>query len=111
MAAVQFSIATIDPTVLRRLMGTAAEPGVTREIHNAGVLLFQREKRNGSAIKHFQFMVEFGSDNEAGAVANWLWSSLHGHGTTLRIGQMDVPMQHGAIKRALMAAAGREGAE
>ena len=104
MPAAPMSIATIDDTVPSRLMGTHPYPGTTREIHNAGVLLYQGESSRGSALNRYRFIVEFGSENGAGALANWLWSELHGHASTLKIGDDDVPVQHGAIKRALLAA-------
>jgi hypothetical protein len=105
MPATPMSIATIDDTVPIRLMGVHPRPGSTREIHNAGVLLYQGETSRGSAINRYRFIVEFDSENGAGAVANWLWSALHGHTSTLKIGEDDVPVQHSAIKRALLSAA------
>ena len=105
MPAAPLSIATIDDTVPTRLMGAHPHPGSTREIHNAGVLLYQGESSRGSALNRYRFIVEFGSENGAGALANWLWSALHSHTSTLKIGDDDVPVQHAAIKRALLAAA------
>jgi hypothetical protein len=105
MPAAPLSIATIDQTVPFRLMGAHPRPGSTREIHNAGVLLYQGESSRGSALNRYRFVVEFGSDNAAGAMANWLWTELHGHASALKIGEDDVPVQHAAIKRALLAAA------
>ena len=105
MPAAPLSIATIDSTVPVRLMGVQPHPGLTREIHNAGVLLFQGEASHGSALNRYHFLVEFGTENAAGAIANWLWTELHGHASTLKIGDEDVPLQNSAIKRALLAAA------
>ena len=100
------SIASIDRTIPRRLMGAGAQPGASREIHNAGLLLFQGTSAGVvGALNQHRFLVEFGTENAAAAVANWLWSSLHGRATTLSIGDVDVPIQNGAIKRALIAAA------
>lgn len=98
------SIASIDQTIPRRLMGSGARPGASREIHNAGLLLFKGSSADHGLSEH-RFLVEFGTENAAGALANWLWSTLHGRVTTLSIGEEDVPIQNGAIKRALIAAA------
>jgi hypothetical protein len=99
------SIATIDSSILRRLIGAGPTPGVSREIHNAGVLRFEGSSPSGDGpLDHHRFVVEFGTENAAAALANWLWSTLHGHASTLRIGDDEVPIQNGAIKRALIAA-------
>ena len=100
------SIASIDANLPGRLMGTSPRPGSSREIHNAGVLRFEGSSASelGGANEH-RFLVQFGSENSAAALANWLWSTLHGRVTTLSIGDEDVPIQNGAIKRALIAAA------
>lgn len=100
------SIASIDSTIPRRMMGAGARPGLSREIHNAGVLLFEGSSATrSSAVNQHRFLVEFGTENAAGALANWLWSTLHGRATALSIGDREVPIQNGAIKRALIAAA------
>jgi hypothetical protein len=100
------SIASIDMAIPQKLMGTRPRPGTSREIHNAGILLFEgTSPSKGNSISHHHFLVEFGTENAAAALANWLWSTLHGHTTTLKIGDQDVPIQNGAIKRALIAGA------
>jgi hypothetical protein len=105
MPAAAVSIETLDTTVPERLLGVAPAPGLAREIHNAGVLLFRSESPRGSIPHRYDFIVEFGSGNGAGLLANWLWTELHGHAATLRIGDEDVAVQHSEIKRALLAAA------
>ena len=100
------SIASIGETIPTKLMGTGARPGTSREIHNAGVLLFEGSSATRVAgIHNHRFLVEFGTANAAGALANWLWSTLRGCATTLNIGDEEVPIHNGAIKRALIAAA------
>ena len=100
------SIATIDAGIVRRLVGVGAKPGVSREIHNAGVVRFQGSSSgHDGPLDHHRFIVEFGTENAAGVLANWLWSTLHGHASSLTIGDDEVPIQNGAIKRALIAAA------
>ena len=106
MPTAAFAIASIDSTLPRRLLGVTPQPGMRREIHNAGVVLFEgTQTRRGTPINEHRFLVEFGSANAAAALANWLWNCLHGHATTLRVGDDDVPIQNAAIKRALLAAA------
>jgi hypothetical protein len=56
-------------------------------------------------VNEHRFVVEFATANAAAVVANWLWNTLHGHAASLRVGTDDVPIQNGAIKRALLAAA------
>jgi hypothetical protein len=99
------SIVTIDPTIVRRLMGGGARPGSSRTTVNAGLLLFEGSStaRDGPPAHHF--LVEFGTENTAAAIANWLWSMLRGHVTSLNVGDEPVEIHHGAIKRALIAAA------
>ena len=100
------SIATIDAGIVRRLVAVGAKPGVSREIHNAGVVRFQGSSSgHDGPLDHHRFIVEFGTENAAGVLANWLWSTLHGHASSLTIGDDEVPIQNGAIKRALIAAA------
>jgi hypothetical protein len=100
------SIASVDLAIPQKLMGTTPRPGTSREIHNAGMLLFEgTSSGRGNSISRHHFLVEFGTENAAAALANWLWSTLHGHTTTLMIGDQDVPIQNGAIKRALIAGA------
>jgi hypothetical protein len=55
----------------------------------------------------YAFSLEFGSDAVAAAAANWMWSQLQGHAARLRVGGEDVPVHHGAIKAAFLAAVGR----
>jgi hypothetical protein len=101
------SIASIDATIPQRLFGRAVRPGSRREVHNAGILLFEgtsRSNHGGAPVVEHRFFVEFGSENGAAVVANWLWNCLHGHATALKVGDDEVPIQNGAIKRALIAA-------
>jgi hypothetical protein len=103
MPVTNFAITSIDPGLPRRLLGVNAEPETAREIHNAGVVLYRGASNvSVSGRMRHAFTVEFGSENAAGAVANWMWTALHGHVSTLDIGGEDVPVQNGAIKRALL---------
>jgi hypothetical protein len=99
-------ISSIDMAIPHKLMGAPPSPGASREIHHAGVVLFEgTTPPNGGALSHHHFLVEFGTENAAAVLANWLWSTLHGHASTLVIGNQKVPIQNGAIKQALIAAA------
>ena len=100
------SIATIDDGIVRRLVGVGAKPGVSRVVHNAGVVRFEGSSSGpDEPWDRHRFIVEFGTENAAGVLANWLWSVLHSHASSLIIGDDEVPIQNGAIKRALIAAA------
>jgi hypothetical protein len=106
MPSAAFAIASIDTALPQRLLGLAAQPGMRCEIHGAGLVLFAGTSAEpGNPLNEHRFVVEFGSANAAAVLANWLWSSLHGHVATLRVGDDDVPIQNGAIKQALLAAA------
>jgi hypothetical protein len=103
MPSAEFSLTSLDPTLPKRLLGVTPGPSTARHIHNAGVVVYRGSTAVGSAGRHRHgFTVEFGTDNGAGVVANWLWSSLHAHVSTLEIGGHDVPVQNAAIKRALL---------
>jgi hypothetical protein len=100
------SIATIDASIVRRLIGAGARPGVSRNVHNAGVVRFEGSStgKDGPLGNH-RFIIQYSTENAAAVLANWLWSVLRGHASSLRIGGDEVPIQNGAIKRALIAAA------
>lgn len=103
MPSADFTIVSVDPAVPRRLLGVTARPELAREIHGAGVVLYHGATEAGTAgrMRH-RFTLEFGSPNAAGVIANWMWSTLHGHVAALEIGGEDVPLQNAAIKRALL---------
>jgi len=75
-------------------------------VHNGGVIVYVRAVdpalRNMPRI--YEFLVQFGSENAAGILANRLWSDLQGTGATLEIGRLDVRMQSAAIRDALLMA-------
>ena len=103
MPSADFAIVSVDPAVPRRLLGVTARPELAREIHGAGVVLYHgaTEADTPGRLRH-RFTLEFGSPNAAGLIANWMWSTLHGHVAALEIGGEDVPLQNAAIKRALL---------
>jgi hypothetical protein len=103
MPTADFSISSVDPTLPRRLLGVEPQPAIAREIHNAGVVRFRGSQHTSpSGRQRHAFSVEFSTENGAGALANWMWTALHGRVSTLEIGGDDVPIQNGAIKRALL---------
>jgi len=103
MPTVEFSIASIDPTLPRRLLGVEPRPATAREIHNAGVVLYRgSQQASPSGRQRHAFSLEFGTENAAGILANWMWTALHGHVSTLEIGGDAVPVHNAEIKRALL---------
>jgi|SRR6476661_7420745 len=103
MPTAEFSISSIDPTLPRRLLGVAPLPSTAREVHNAGIVLYRgSEESSPSGRQRHTFSVEFGSENAAGVLANWIWTALHGHVSTLEIGGDAVPVQNARIKQALL---------
>jgi len=103
MPTAEFSISSIDPALPRRLLGVDPRPASAREIHNAGVVLYRgSDQTSPSGRQRHTFSVEFGSENAAGVLANWIWTALHGHVSTLEIGGDAVPVQNALIKRALL---------
>jgi hypothetical protein len=104
MPTAEFSITSIDASLPRRLLGVDAIPATARQIHHAGVVVYHgSETTSLSGRQRHDFTVEFGTENAAGVVANWMWTALHGHVSSLAIGGDEIPVQNGAIKRALIA--------
>jgi hypothetical protein len=102
----KFSFTSVDPTLPRRLLGVEPAPATAREIHHAGVVTYLGRAETDAAARHrHTFTVEFGTENAAGILANWLWNALHGHVASLEVGGDVVPLQNAAIKRALLARA------
>lgn len=103
MPSAEFAITTIDRSLPRRLLGVDPQTATARQIHNAGVVVYHgASEPDAAGRQRHAFILEFGSPNAAGVVANWMWSSLHGHVARLEIGGEDVPIQNAAIKRALL---------
>lgn len=109
MPVVPLEIATTDETLVAVLVGPQGlTPGSGVEISSGALLVYdgrERGRERGGAAAH-AFRLEFGTPNVAAVAANWLWSRLHGHAADLRVAGMDVPLDHVAIKAALLAAAG-----
>ena len=103
MPTAEFSISSVDPALPRRLLGVEPQPATARAIHNAGVVMYRGSQQTSpSGRQRHAFSVEFGTENAAGILANWMWTALNGHVSTLEIGGDAVPVQNGAIKRALL---------
>ena len=103
MPTAEFSFSSADPTLPRRLLGVEPAPATAREIHNVGVVQYHGSQQTSPSggLRH-AFSVEFGTENAAGILANWMWTALHGHVSTIEIGGDAVAVQNGAIKRALL---------
>lgn len=107
MPTAPLEVVTVDASVVARLMGVAAPtPGLRRQVQSGAVLLFIGPGRGEAGGGSYELEAEYGSPNVAAALANWLWSQLHGHVSVLRVAGEEVPLQHAAIKEALLAAAG-----
>ncbi len=103
MPSAVFAITTIDPSLPRRLLGVDPQTATPRQIHHAGIVTYQgASEPDDVGRQRYKFVLEFGSPNSAGLVANWMWTSLHGHVARLEIGGEEVPVQNAAIKRALL---------
>jgi hypothetical protein len=105
--AVDFRLITFDPDIPFRVMAVRTlVPGTRRYIHNGGVIVYLgplREPRGG-VPGIFEFSAQFGSDTAAALMANRMWSELLGLGVRLEIGGADVPLDHTAIKEAMLLA-------
>jgi hypothetical protein len=104
MPIAEFSISSVDPALPRRLLGVEPETSTAREIHNAGVVLYRgSQQTNLSGRQRHTFAVEFATENGAAVLANWMWTTLHAHVSTLEFAGDEVPVQNAQIKRALLA--------
>jgi len=104
---VAFRIRSFDSEVHFRVMATHnVVPGVRRHVHNGGVIVYVRavDPALTNMPRIHEFLVQLGSENAAGILANRLWSDLQGTGATLEIGRVEVHMQSAAIRDALLMA-------
>jgi len=105
--AVRLRLLTVDPTVPFRFMAARTlVPGLRRPIHNGGAIVYQGSvpAKDAGQPAVYDFLVQFGSQNAAGIMANRLWNDLHGLAATLEIDGVPVEVQNAAIKDALLAA-------
>jgi hypothetical protein len=97
-------LTSVDPMVPLKVMSTRTlVPGLQRRIHNGGVIMYERSRADNGAGTTYELVAQFGSENAAAILANTLWSDLHGMGATLAIEGTEVPLNHSAIKEALLA--------
>jgi len=104
---VHLRLETLDPTAPLRLMATRTlVPEQRRWIKEGGVFVYERMVRAPAAGKPgaYDFVVQFGSENGAGLMANTLWNDLHGLGARLLVEGEEVALTNSAIKDALLAA-------
>ena len=109
MPAVPIEIATADESLVALLLAPeSVATGATRELSSGALLSYDgrlgADGATGAPVHGFR--LEFATPNVAAVAANWLWSQLHGHAAELRIAGAQVPMNHAAIKAALLEAAG-----
>ena len=109
MASVSLEVASADAGLMARLAGSAGPvPGAVHEVNSGALLVYEgrRSDPGATGTEAHAFQLEFGTPNVAAAAANWLWSQLHGHAAELRVAGEEVPVDHVAIKAALLNAAG-----
>jgi hypothetical protein len=104
---VAFRVRSLDSEVPFRVMATGTiVPGMRRHVHNGGVIVYLRtvDPALRDMPRIHEFLLQFGSENAAGVLANRLWTDLQGSGATLEIGRFEVRMQSAAIRDALLMA-------
>jgi hypothetical protein len=100
--AVRLTVETVDPGVPLTVMATRTlVPGLRRRVHNGGVLVYEGAHPGDSGTA-YEFVAQYGSDNAAAVLANTLWSDLHGVGASVFIEDVPVPLNHSALKEALL---------
>lgn len=104
---VKFCLRTSDPEVPFRVMATRTlMPGVRRQIHNGGVIVYRRARE--PALRHmpvvYEFVAQFGSTDGAAILADRLSQDLKGTGAIFEVGKDEVRLEAGAILQAFLAA-------
>jgi hypothetical protein len=100
---VRMQAVSVDPDVPLHLMATRTlSPGLRRRVHNGGVLVYQGASETTDGAWVYDVIAQYGSDNAAAVLANTLWSDLHGLGVRLYVEGVEVPLNHAAIKEALL---------
>jgi hypothetical protein len=97
-----------DPALPLRVMRTRTlTPGQRRRIQDMAALEYTGTLQSPGPAEpgRYGFLVEFGSDNAAALVANFLWSTLHAEPAAVVVGGVPVPLTNSALKEALLAAA------
>jgi hypothetical protein len=90
------------PAPLESIMGVAAAPpGTSREIADAGVVVYEGAQAEGDLMR-YTFSLQFGSENAGAILSNWLWSRLHDVGGDVRVNGAPVEVRNDALKRALV---------
>ena len=94
-----------DPELPLRVMNTRTlAPGWRRPVHEGGVLVYEGTLKPPTATEagRYAFLVLFRTENAAALVANAVWSELHQAVAAVIVEGTPVPMNHGAIKEALL---------
>ena len=76
-------------------------PGTMREVPDAGIVVYEGVMEGDGFTRHV-FAVQYGSRNAGAALANWLWSRLHGEGGTVRVDGREVELTNDALRDALV---------
>jgi hypothetical protein len=97
----RLEVATTDPAIVERVLGTRdARPGTTREVLNAGLVVY--EGLGGVDGASQLFSVQYSSRNAGAMLANWLWSRLHGAGHGVRVDGEAVELTNDGLNDALV---------
>lgn len=96
----RLKLAGASERVIRDLMNTT-EPrsGSIREVQNAGALVY--EGSGGGGELHY-LALRFGSRNAGAVLSNWLWSRLHGTGTSVYVDGQPVELTQDALSHAIV---------
>ena len=108
LRSARLEIDSVDPTLPLDLMGTQTlTPGASRRIQETGLLVYEGTLRSPTATEagRYAFLLQFGSDNSAALVANFLWTELHGKAAAVSVEGVPVTLSNSALKEMLLARA------
>lgn len=103
----RISLVTLDPTLAPEISsGKPREAGSRTEIlgGEASLTWSDYQKRRAFPLtESVEFVITFGAGVSSGVVANWLYDTLKGRCSWLRIGNRKVEVEPGDIQKALEA--------
>jgi hypothetical protein len=81
-------------------------PGARRLVHNGGSIVYLGPAHRPAPTRAatYRFRAQYGSPNAAALLANVLWKDLRAMASTVRVDGTEVPIQHSALKKALLGA-------
>lgn len=102
-SVIRVTLETLDPSLLRRLMGMGQVPrGAARRVEGGGIIVYDGvDAVEGGPSRH-HFLMQYGSENTGAVVlGNRLWSALRGEGVRLFVEDREVPVRSHEIIEAL----------